>query len=224
MQDELIKAQNISFHVLERIKSIILNENLRPSDRIPTESELSKRLGVGKSSIREAVKMLEALGVLDTRHGDGTYIKSEPCADLINPLAYQLLVLERTPKEIIELRATFEPAFTLAAMRSATTDDIKRIESTIEALVRSINLGIQTAEEDLSFHYAILASTHNPFIILIGRTILQLFSASIDRSMRSIPEVAVKDHMKIFEAFCAKDEKNLLAAIEESYKGWISNL
>ncbi|MCL2832019.1 MAG: FadR family transcriptional regulator [Treponema sp.] len=222
--DEIIRAQNISFHVLERIKAIILNENRRPGDKIPTESELSQRLGVGKSSIREAVKMLEVLGVLETRHGDGTYIKSEPCADLINPLAYQLLVLERTPREIIELRATFEPAFTLAAMESATSEDIEKIEGSITNLVKSIKLGMQTAEEDLEFHYAILASTHNPFIILIGRTILQLFSASIDRSMRSIPEVAVKDHKRIFKAFCAKDKEKLLSAIEESYKGWILNL
>jgi len=222
--DEISRADNISYHVLERIKDIILNENRRPGDKIPTETELSQRLGVGKSSIREAIKMLEILGVLETRHGDGTYIKSEPCADLINPLAYQLLVLERTPKEIIELRATFEPAFTLAAMWSATSDDIKKIEGTINDLVKSISLGIQTATEDLNFHYAILDSTHNPFIILIGKTILQLFSASIDRSMRSIPDIAVKDHKKIFKAFCAKDKAKLQAAIEESHKGWILNL
>jgi GntR family transcriptional repressor for pyruvate dehydrogenase complex len=224
MHDDKIKTQNISFHVLERIKNMILNENLRPGSRIPTETVLAERFGVGKSSIREAVKMLEVLGVLDTKHGDGTFIRNEPCAELINPLAYQLLVLERTPNEIIELRAAFEPTFTTMAMKSATEDDIRRIDGTIKNFINNIQLGIQTAEDDLGFHYAILESTHNPFIILIGRTILQLFSASIDRSMHTIPDIAVKDHKKIFEAFRARNEKELLSAIKESYKGWISNL
>lgn len=219
-----IKTNSISRLVLERIKEALIKRELEPGDRLPSETELVASLGVGKSSVREAIKMLTAMGVVETRQGEGTFICQQPSADTINPLVFQLILKQGTTKDIIDLRAMFEPAYTLMAMHTATSEDIKAIESTIKRLEDNIKSGTQTAEDDLAFHYEILKSTHNHFVILIGETILQLFRTSIQKSMGSIPQIAVKDHNKVFEAFCEKNEKKLNKAILDSFEGWKMSL
>lgn len=219
-----VKTDSVSKLVLERIKEALLNKELEPGDRLPSETELSNKLGVGKSSVREAIKMLEAMGIVEPRQGEGTFISERPKEDSLNPLVFQLIIEQGTNMDIVELRAMFEPAYSLQAMHKATVDDIQDIEQTIHSLEEKIIKNAQTADDDLAFHIAILKSTHNPFVIRIGETILQLFKASISKSMQTIPNTAVRDHKAIFEAFCKKDEEGLRKAIHNSFKGWLAML
>ena len=219
-----VKTKSVVNQVLDKFKEALIYKELKPGDRLPSESELSSNLGVGKSSIREAIKMLQAVGVVESRQGEGTFICNNLKNDSLNPLVFQLIFEQGTNKDILEMRTIFEPAFTQFAMQKATEDDIKKIEDTIIAFEERIRLGIQEAEDDLAFHFAILKSTHNPFIIRIGETIMQLFRASISKSMRNIPSVALEDHKMIFKAFCEGDTDKLNKTIYESFAGWISML
>jgi len=219
-----IKTDSVSNRVLNKIKEALINGELKPGERLPSETELMSYFNVGKSSVREAVKMLQALGVVETRQGDGTFIRQEPVSDTANSLVFQLILEQGTSKELLDFRVMFEIAYTIMAMRNATPEDIKEIERTISNLEYSIIKGAQKAEDDLAFHLAILKSTHNNYVILVGETILQLFKASIKVSMKNIPETAVKDHKKIFKAFCDRDEEKLKKAILESFEGWENSL
>lgn len=210
--------------VVERIQDALLNRELKPGDYLPSETELSHNLGVGKTTIREAVKMLQAMGVVEVRRGQGTVICEALSESMINPLVFQLILQNGNVSSIVELRTMFEPAYTIMAMHNATDDDIAFIGSTIERLEQAVRDGRQSADDDLAFHYAILESTHNDYVIMIGRTILKLFRASIGKSMKTIPEVALTDHRNIFEAFLAKDEEKLRNAIIGSFDGWKQSL
>lgn len=219
-----VQQRSVVTLVIERIKEALINKHLKPGDFLPSEAELVKNLGVGKSTVREAVKMLQAMGVVEVRRGQGTVIREHPGEDLINPMIFQMIVQNGTPTDIVDLRMMFEPAYTLMAMERATPEDIANIRATIEQFEAKIHHHTQQAEDDLAFHYAILKSTHNPFVIKIGETVLQLFKASITRSMHTIPEVALRDHRQIFEAFCAKDAHQLHTAIVRSFDGWKQSL
>lgn len=217
------KSTVVNF-VLERIKQAIVSGELKPGDLMPSEAELTASLGVGKTSIREAVKMLQAVGAVDIRQGHGTVIRREPGPDMLSPLVFQLLLKDGTSADLLEFRQQFEPGWSLLAMQKATEEDIKRIEGTIDLMEKNIQMGVQTADDDLAFHRAILETTHNPYMITIGGTILELFRASIQRSMNEIPSVAARDHRAIFDAFKSKDAGKLLKAIEASYEGWAHSL
>lgn len=217
-----IKSGHLSHRVMEELKGALLNGSLRPGDRLPTETELSESLGVGKSSVREAIKMLEVLGVVETRQGDGTFIASKQVEQHVNPLVYQLILLQGTNTQILELRAMFEPAFSLLAVRNATDVDIRNIREVHDAFCQKVQAGTQQAADDLAFHKAILQATHNPYVMRIGETVMQLFSSTIEKSMKRIPERAVTDHEAILAAFLSKDEGRLLKALMDSFEGWMS--
>ena len=210
--------------VLDRIKEALVNREIKPGDFLPSEEELSRNLGVGKSSVREAVKMLQAMGVAEVRRGQGTVIREHPGEDILDPLIFQLILENADISDLVDLRMMFEPAYSLFAMERATVEDLKAIEETVRRFEEVIATGTQQADDDIAFHLAILRATHNPFVIRIGETILQLFKASIKRSMQEIPETALEDHRKILTAFTAKDAEALRQAIVDSFAGWRHSL
>lgn len=217
-----IKNATVAKTVMERIKEALISKALRPGDKLPTETEMCESMGVGKSSVREAIKMLEVLGVVESRQGGGTFIAASVPESSVNPLVYQLLIDYGNNGDIFELRATFEPAYTVLAMKKATQQDIERIVRVCERFEDKVRKNIQTADDDLEFHKAILQATHNPFVIRIGSTIMQLFAASISDSMKRIPQQAVTDHAHILDAFLKKDEAALVRAVYKSFEGWNS--
>ena len=217
-----IKNDSVAKTVMEQIKTALINKTLLPGDRLPTETEMCVSMGVGKSSIREAIKMLSILGVVETKQGDGTYISSSIGEHCVNPLVYQLLIDYGNNTDIAELRSMFEPAYTILALKKATSEDIKHIISISEDFKEKVRLNMQKADDDINFHCAILEATHNPLIIRIGLTIMQLFYASIAHSMQQIPDRAIRDHHNILQAFINKDEKALLEAVYMSFEGWLS--
>ena len=210
--------------VIERIKEALVHKELRPGEYLPSEEALARSLGVGKSSVREAIKMLQAMGVVEVRRGQGTLIREHLGDDIINPLIFQLIMEGGRIDDVVDIRMMFEPAYTIMAMHRATREDIEAIKATVDSFEQVISRGEQQAEDDIAFHLAILQATHNPFVIRIGETILQLFKASISRSMTDIPRVALEDHRRILAAFLARDESALRSAILKSFEGWESSL
>ena len=108
----------VSF-VLDRIKEAIVRGELMPGDVLPSEAELSSKLGVGKTSIREAIKMLLAVGAVDIRQGYGTVIRTEPGPDMLTPLVFQLLLKEGT----VPIRLSPTPTICMAWRRVAREGD-----------------------------------------------------------------------------------------------------
>ncbi len=210
--------------IIERIRDALLRKDLRPGDYLPSEAELTKRLGVSRSSLREAIKMLQAMGVVEARRGQGMAIRKEPGDDYISPLLFQVIMQSGVPDDLLELRLMFEPAASVLAMQRATGDDLARIREALERLEAAVQAGSQTADEDMAFHHAVLRATRNPLVIRIGETIFELFRPSISISMNAIPSQAVKDHQAIYEAFVARDEARLRGAVVKSYEGWKSSL
>lgn len=215
-----LKKGSVVVQIIDRIKRALLNGEVRPGDFLPSETELTRSLGVGKSSVREAVKMLQAMGIVEVRQGQGTMIREIPGNDYLDSMAFHLLLTRRLTQDILDLRLMFEPAYTVMAMRRATGEDVARIGAAVERLERAVRLGTQRAEDDLAFHQAILDATHNPLVVRIGETLMQLYEASIGTSMKLIPDIALADHRAIYEAFRARDEAAVRQAIARSAERW----
>ena len=206
--------------VIDRIKKALINGELKPGDYIPSESTMTQNLGVGKSSVREAIKMLQAMGILEVKRGQGTLIRETPDEDALNPMVFQLILARGIPQELLELRKILEPAYSVLALKNATKKDFKEIEVALVDFEAAINRGDQTAQHDLAFHMSILNATHNGMVIRIGTTMMELFDAAIETSMKSLPDVALKDHKAIFKALRERNESALRKAIEVSSTSW----
>jgi GntR family transcriptional regulator, transcriptional repressor for pyruvate dehydrogenase complex len=144
---------------IARIKDMILAGELRPGDRLPREADLAERLGLSRSSLREAVKALTLIKVLDVRQGDGTYVTSLSPALLLDALAF---VVDFHPDasvlQFFEVRRILEPAATaLAATRMSGVDDLRRLVDELDGLD---DLDAVVAN-DLEFHRRIAAGAGN---------------------------------------------------------------
>lgn len=215
-----VTQHSVVLRIISRIKEALINKELEPGDYLPTEAELMRTLGVSKTSLREAIKMLQALGVVDVKRGHGTRIRNHPTDSMVDPLIFQLILENEEPKDLIELRMMFEPAFTLMAMKKANHEDLEKIRSALEQFEADVHEGPSRVDKDVAFHLAILESTHNPLVIRIGETIYKLFNTPIEKALRTDYQKAKKYHRRIFSALCEKDQQRLLDALYESFSQW----
>lgn len=217
---ENISRGSIVQQIIKAVETAILKKELGPGDPFPSENEMVKTMGVSKSSIREAVKMLEAMNVVEIRKGEGTFVRTTVASEVINPLLFSLLLQQEANPQIIELRRMFEPAYSKLAMENATDADLKEIQKTVENFRQNISAGTVDVEDDMAFHRAILQATHNDFVIKIGTVILELFTASVGKGLYNEPKRSLKMHENIYLALANKDEPFLTQSIEESIQHW----
>lgn len=215
-----IGRRSVAQEVVERIKQSLIRGDLKPGDYLPSESAMTVSLGVGKSSVREAIKMLEAIGVVEIRRGQGVVIRREPGNSLADPLAFGMILAQGMTRDVLEFRRMFEPCYTLQAMEKATPADDRKVAEAIEAMEQAIERGEQTAHHDVEFHRSILYASRNPMTIRVGETLIELIEATLATSMKILPIQALKDHKAIYDGFKARDEGKVIEAIERSSESW----
>lgn len=221
-----MKRTGIVEDIIENIKQALIAGDLKPGQRLPSEAELVEQLEVGRGTVREAMKMLSAMGVIDIRQGDGTYIVEKPSTKLLNPLVFAILLEQGTNKELFELRPLIEIGYCLLAGENATEDDLVQIEEAAEAwesYVLSPESEIdRLIQLDLNLHYALLEATHNSLVITIGRTVEELFLNSIRKllSDREVLEWGIEGHRRIIEALHSRDPEAIRQAVIFSLEYW----
>ena len=212
--------------IVETFKQAIIRGELQPGQRLPSEAELSQQLGVGRGTVREAMKMLEALGVVNIQRGDGTYLVDEPSPTLLSPLVFAIMLEARTGIELLELRSLIQTGYCQLAAQKATREDWERIEQAekaFEAYARSAQRDVdRLAQLDLDFHYALLEATHNPLVIRIGHTVEELFFASIGTTLSKMEnmEQGIRGHRQIIKAVRTNDPKLIYQVVIDSLVHW----
>ncbi|QOR71124.1 FadR family transcriptional regulator [Ruania alkalisoli] len=201
---------------IETIKAMIVSGELKPGQRLPPEKELSERLGLSRNSLREAVKSLELIRVLDVRRGDGTYVTSLEPGLLLEAMSFVVdLHQDDSVLEIFEVRRLLEPhAAALAAARIGAAEldalaaelDALPAEPTVEELV----------DHDVRFHAAITAAGGNTYLASL---LDSLTSATVRaRVWRGITQDGVTDrtlaeHRAILDALRRRDAEMVRAAL-----------
>ena len=186
------------------IRDMIVSGELGPGDRIPPEKELSERLGLSRNSLREAVKALDVIGVLDVRRGDGTYVTSLEPRLLLEAMSFVVdLHTDRTVLEMFAVRRMLEPgAAGIAATRMA-----EPVAEELQLLVDGIDASASTEDlvaHDLRFHQSIVESTGNEYL---SRLIESLVSSTVRaRLWREITRVGAGERT-------IAEHRNILAAL-----------
>jgi len=221
------KKEKVTDQVLSQIKEALLKGELKPGDRIPGVIELADKLGVGISSVREAIKMLESLGAVESRQGEGTFVCNTLKEGAANAFEIQLALLPQVADYLVEFREVYETAYTYLAMEHATPEDLAEMEGYVielENKVKSSPPGTMIgAEDELGFHRTVLYCTHNPYIIKIGEVALNLFFTVLQERMEPFPATeAGTDHRDIYEAIRSKDREALEKVFRRCFTWWSS--
>jgi GntR family transcriptional repressor for pyruvate dehydrogenase complex len=219
------KKEKVTDLVLLQIKESIMRGELTPGDRLPGASELAAKLGVGISSVREAIKMLESLGAVESRQGEGTFI-CDTCRDgAANAFEIQFMLLPRTAEYLVQFRELFETAYTHLAMNQATEEDLEKVEAAVIALEKKMQEEppdtLVEAQDELNFHRSVLYCTHNPYVIKIGEVSLELFFDVMQTRLAPLRMVsAAEDHRNIYEALKYKDMDLLQRVLQKVFPLW----
>jgi GntR family transcriptional regulator, transcriptional repressor for pyruvate dehydrogenase complex len=172
MQNDLIKPKgrpNLTREVVNAMAQLVMERVWSPGDPIPSEKELAARFGVGRSTIREAVQSLVTLGVIEVRHGEGSFIR-EPTSELLSgAFLWGLLLSPRTVGDFTEFRICIEAtcAGIAAGKRSAATADVL---DEVLALMQSSPQD-QVFQHDNRFHILIAEATGNPIFVKVVETL-----------------------------------------------------
>jgi len=211
--------------VLENIRDALIDGSLKPGDKLPSMTVLAEQMGVGISSIREAVKTLEGLGVLETRQGDGTVVSGRLNESAFNALSLQLIVLPRSPEELTGFREMYESAYTHLAMDNYTPADLAILEEIVISQEEKSKKTDFNANDERTFHLAVLECTHNCYVIHVGHALIDLFLSTLPTSGRILSPVSIAgDHRAILEAFRKKDREALNSVLKKSFSGWEQRL
>jgi len=191
-----------------RIKEMIIAGDLAPGDRLPPEKELSERLGLSRSSLREAVKALEVIRVLDVRRGDGTYVTSLEPRLLLEAMSFVVdLHDDQSVLEIFAVRRILEPAASALAARNADEDEIAQLREVVASVDQAADVE-SLVEHDLEFHRGIADATGNTYLAsLIDSLSSHTVRARIWRGITQENAVGrtLQEHHAILDAISAGD-------------------
>lgn len=199
----------VTDRAIARIQELILAGELRPGSRLPPENELAAQLGVGRSSIREAVKALALIRVVDVRQGDGTYVTSLEPHLLLEGVGFAVdLVQDDSILQVIEVRRLFEPVATGLAAERIDDAALAQLEAHIEGMRDAGDDQEQLVRSDQLFHATVFEATGNP-------TLMSILSGLSSRTVRAriwrgviVGEAAAQtlvEHRAIHSALAAHD-------------------
>ena len=169
LPSEPISGSSAVQRLLDAFNRDLISGQLRPGDRIPTEVELSEQFGVARNTVREAVKILVAMGVLEIRRPVGTFVCEGFTEPMISPLIYGV-ILGRGDSydELMDLREIIETGTMLTVIRNASDEEILTLSAVLDALREaclSSNPDVETVfEKDNAFHESIMALSHNRMV------------------------------------------------------------
>lgn len=212
MKDRRYPRRGLHGEIVHGIGVRILRGELRPGDPLPGEAELGSELGVSRTVLREAVKVLAAKGLVEPRPKTGTRVRARHFWNLLDPdvLAWRLEAGadERFFPDLIEVRLLIEPAAARLAALRATDKEIELLESLYAEMAEAVDDVEAYVGADLRFHAAILSSCHNELLEQLSGTLRAVFRASfaLTTSLPGASASALPRHRAIVEAIAGRDE------------------
>jgi Transcriptional regulators len=218
-----IKQERLSSVIARQLERMILEGVLSPGDRLPPERELAEELEVSRPSLREALQKLEASGLLETRHGGGTYVRNAIADAITEPLAE---IFQRHPEaalDFLELRGTLDGMSAYYAALRGTEEDRTIISRRYEAMKKAHTLEDPTeeAERDADFHMSLAEASHNVILLHVMRGLLALLRKDVvfnRMQLYSCPgarDMLLEQHRSIFEAVIAGEADRARQAAQQ---------
>lgn len=204
MASQLITRMDLPQEIAQRIKRLITSKYLNPGDILPSEAKLCAVFGIGRSTAREAIKILKAENMLEIRKGIGTFVVNKPGV-MKDPLGVSLMNQERVLENLMETRLIIEPNIAFLAAQRATKENILKLEMIMKE-TEEINFSHKSHMDiDVAFHNTIAEATQNDIVFRILPIINESIAAGYQETFDLIGsfDKAIKFHREVFN--CIKE-------------------
>lgn len=222
-----INCESVVQQVIRCLTEAMVNKELRPGDKLPTEQELAESMGIGRNSVREALKILTYLGVLEIHRPEGTFVGEGFTRSMINPMIYGI-ILEGADSytNLMDLRGIVESGVVYQAMKKYNEEDVQQLKKALDHLKEEIQKGTDNVqgvfEADNQFHEMISHMGHNPLVDKINQVVRELTYAI---RLKSVEEVVKKgkgqefyeEHEKIYVMVKEKNSSHIQETIRATY-------
>jgi len=217
----LSRPPSLHVTVQESLRSYIEANKLKAGDALPPESFLAQQLGVGRNSVREAIKALESLGILETRRGIGVFVKEFSFQPLLDNLAYGLGDTLRDVEELRELRRVLEVGLIDKTIEMIGEEDLVALRDVTERMRQRAERNESFAEEDELFHRLLFRCQNNRMLTALIEVFWRAFykASNFANLDNSDPLSTWRDHHEIVEAIAARDVKRARKRLDEHYEG-----
>ena len=211
MKFQPIKPKKVSSQIAEQIRASILAGEFTPGEKLPPERELAEMFGVSRPSVREALNMLAASGMVMSYQGGGTVVISLVEAVAGNPLTELIRVQQERALDVIEVRKGMESWTAYYAAQRALPEDLRRLEEIVDGMQRNLDGLKQSEDLDANFHIVIARATHNIVWLHMMQSLfdaMKEFQQSVWRAVYLTSEdhhLLYEHHRAIFERIKARD-------------------
>jgi len=203
---EVIRRNKVYEEVAKQIERLIL-QKLQPGDKLPSERELAEMLQVSRSSIRDAIRSLELMGLVEPRQGAGTIVRELSAESLVNPFANALKRRQELVSELLDFRKMLEPPLAARAATHASPDEISEMEEILQRQEGKLSQGEVAIAEDAEFHYSVALASGNSIVLKVLDIIMDLLRDTRERSLqlKGRPERSLAGHRRILAAIKRHD-------------------
>ncbi len=212
-----IERTTLAASAFEQLISYVVNGDWKAGDRIPPERELCQQLGIARTSLREALKAMELVGMLDSRVGDGTFV----CARsefLARPLLWAFTGTDEAElRDVMEARVLLERDLAGLAAERGSEEEIAKIGDAVRAMRDSVTSGTSMVEADMTFHLAVARAAHNSVLQNAVQLLRNLMRHWINLKLLipHVPERVVSQHDVIYEAIRSRDPEAARVAMRK---------
>jgi len=210
-----IKREPLATQVARRLVEYILSGQVEPGDRMPSERRLAEAFGVGRSAMREALKALTLIGLIEVRQGDGTYLRKADSALLPEVIEWGMLLGEKRTMDLVEVRQHIEVIIATLAAKRRSDADIAELARLLERMERSAGYD-EFVDADVAFHQRLADAAGNLVLKDVHSSVRALLRAWIGRVIASTggTESSYREHVPIFDAVRRSDPAAAASAME----------
>lgn len=222
-----VNSESVVQLVINSLTDAMLARDLRPGDKLPTESELAESLGVGRNSIREAIKILVYLGVLEIRRAEGTFVCEGFSESMIDPMIYGIILdTSDSYESLMELREMMEVGVMQIAMDKYTQEEIDDLKVILDRMGAEIAKGPENVEKvfeaDNEFHNAISHMGENGLIDKINQVVKTLTHAMRFNTVKTMLETdrggeLFEAHEKLYQVLVNRERNDMGAVVRKTY-------
>ena len=214
-----VVKETVTGKIIKQIRAMIQSGEFQPGKKIPSERELTEALSVSRIAVREAIKSLEAKGLLEVRPGEGTFVKAPTSHDLIDPLT-NILISKHAFKELLEVRRIIEVELAGFAAERASEEDLLKIKTALDMMESDISKKRSHLKSDFMFHDAIAKSGDNKLLARMMLTVRDLMRESIllTTKVEGSNYRAVHGHRLVYDNIVKRDSERAKLAMLDHLK------
>jgi GntR family transcriptional repressor for pyruvate dehydrogenase complex len=211
---EAVRRNRVYEEVAKQIERLILKK-LRPGDKLPSERELAELLRVSRGSIRDAIRSLELMGLVEPRQGTGTIVRAVSTESLVNPFANALKRRKELVTELLDFRKMLEPSLAARAAVHVSPEEIFEMEEILRRQEEKQKLGDAAVDEDQEFHYSVALASDNSVVLKVLDVLMDLLRDTRSRSLQleARPQKSLAGHRRILAAIKRHDAEAAKSAM-----------